>query len=128
MTVVKKIISAAAMITVMAFLAVTVWLFADRFILGSRFPSFMGYSAFLVETGSMSGEIEQGELIIIKRTKDYRPDDVITYIKDGDEIPTTHRIITIGEGGGFITRGDANSGDDSLEVFEDEILGEVGLT
>ena len=105
--------------------AVTAWLLAEKFVFKSKVPSVLGYSALIVDSGSMSGKIEEGDLIVIRKTGDYAPDDIITFIKDGDTAPTTHRIIRLGEGGGFVTMGDANNGPDSLEVYYNEILGEV---
>lgn len=88
----------------------------------------MGYSSLVVETGSMSGTIEEGDVIIIKDTGDYKIGDIITFFKEGEKIPTTHRIVNIDDDGGFVTRGDANNSEDIHNVYEDEICGEVVLT
>ena len=101
------------------------WLCIDKFIIGSKVPSFCGFSSLFVETGSMSGTIEENEIIIIKRSKEYKIGDIITFIQEGDEKPTTHRIIGYGAEGEYITKGDANPSDDSTSVKEDEILGKV---
>ena len=63
-----------------------------------------------------------------KKTGEYKIGDIVTYIQEGDKIPTTHRIVDFKDGGGFVTRGDANNAEDLHTVYEDEILGEVVLT
>ena len=103
------------------------WLCFDKFVLGHRVPSIFGYSSLMVATGSMSGYIEEGDLIIIKDTGDYKPNDVVTFFQDGDTIPTTHRIWYADEDGNWVTRGDANNSFDSRAISNDEIIGEVVL-
>lgn len=105
---------------------VTLWLAVDKFVLKSPVPSMFGYSALTVKTGSMAGTIEMGDMIIIHKEDDYKIGDVITYLHEGDKIPTTHRIININQNdGSFLTRGDANNTKDPEAVTEDIILGKM---
>lgn len=126
---VKEIVKKVFMGIVVAITAVLVfvasWLCVDKFIYKSVVPSFMGYSSLTVATGSMSGTIEKGDFIIIKDTGDYKIGDIVTYIHEGEKIPTTHRIIQIEEGGKFVTKGDFNDSEDLQRVTKDEIFGEV---
>ena len=103
------------------------WLCFDKFVLGHQVPSIFGYSSLMVATGSMSGTIEEGDLIIIKDTGDYKIGDIVTFFQDGDDIPTTHRIYNIDEEGKWVTRGDANNSYDKRSITSDEIIGEVVL-
>ena len=103
------------------------WLCFDKFVLKHRVPSIFGYSSLMVATGSMSGTIEEGDLIIIKDTDDYKIGDIVTFFQDGDDIPTTHRIYNIDEDGKWVTRGDANNSYDKRSITSDEIIGEVVL-
>ena len=103
------------------------WLCFDKFVLKHRVPSIFGYSSLMVATGSMSGTIEEGDLIIIKDTDDYKIGDIVTFFQDGDDIPTTHRIYNIDEEGKWVTRGDANNSYDKRSITNDEIIGEVVL-
>ena len=103
------------------------WLCFDKFVLKHRVPSIFGYSSLMVATGSMSGTIEEGDLIIIKDTGDYKIGDIVTFFQDGDDIPTTHRIYNIDENGNWKTRGDANNSYDKRSITNDEIIGEVVL-
>lgn len=103
------------------------WLCFDKFVLKHRVPSIFGYSSLIVSTGSMSGTIEEGDLIIIRDTDDYKIGDIVTFFQDGDDIPTTHRIYNIDENGNWKTRGDANNSYDKRSITNDEIIGEVVL-
>ena len=106
-------------------LTVVAWLAIDKFIIGSPVPSMFGYATLTIETGSMSGTIEEGDMILIKDTGEYKIGDIVTFLQEGDKIPTTHRIINYDINGNFITRGDANNAADTTPVKQNEILGEV---
>ena len=104
------------------------WLCFDKFVLKHRVPSIFGYSSLIVSTGSMNGlDMNEGDLIIIKDTGDYEIGEIVTFFQDGDEIPTTHRIINIDKDGKWITKGDANNSKDKRSITSDEIIGEVVL-
>ena len=104
---------------------ITAWLFVDKFIRKSPVPSFLGYASLTIQTGSMSGTMEIGDMIIIKDTGDYKIGDIITFLPDGAVIPTTHRIINYTESGDFVTKGDANNIKDTDNTTKEQILGEV---
>ena len=124
-TVIKRVIWGIVIAVFYLLCALTIWLAVDAFVLKSPVPSVFGYSALTVKTGSMSGTIEIGDLIIIKDTGDYEIGDIVTFLQKGDSIPTTHRIIDSREDGSFITKGDANNVQDALPVSKDNIFGEV---
>ena len=111
------------------------WLSIDKFILKSPVPSMFGYATLTIETGSMNGysamvkdgepkQVSIGDLIIIKKTNDYEIGDVITFLPEGDKIPTTHRIIGYTENG-YVTKGDANNVKDTVPIEHDKVIGEV---
>lgn len=111
------------------------WLAFDKFILKNPVPSVFGYSSLNIATGSMNGnsalvsggkpkQVKEGDLIIIKDTGDYQIGDVITFLLDGEKVPTTHRIVGKTDEG-FLTKGDANNSKDIVPVPEENILGEV---
>ena len=101
------------------------WLAVQKFVFRSPVPSVFGYATLSVQTGSMSGTIEAGDLVLIKKTNDYEEGDIVTFLHEGEAVPTTHRIIGVALDGRFITKGDANNTQDSLPVDEAEIFGEV---
>ena len=97
----------------------------DKFIKKSPVPSFFGTSALIVTTGSMSGTIEEGDLVIVKRASEYKIGDIVTFVaSDNTGDIVTHRIIQIRDGK-FITRGDANNAQDPRPISEEDIVGKV---
>lgn len=111
------------------------WLAVDKFILKSAVPSVFGYSTLTIATGSMNGksvmvegqdpvEVDIGDLIVIKDFDTYKIGDVITFLNEGDTVPTTHRIIGVTEDG-FITKGDANNVKDTVPVKRECVIGKV---
>ena len=104
--------------------ALVIWLAIDKFILKSPVPSIFGYATLTIETGSMESELQIGDLILIKKTGEYKIGDIITYAHPGDKIPTTHRIIGYTDGG-FVTKGDNNNVKDTYDVPLDIVYGEI---
>ena len=109
---------------------VALWLTIEKFIMKSPVPSIFGFATLTVETGSMQSILEEesidpGDMILIRRQNEYKVGEVITFLHEGDKIPTTHRIIGMHEDGGFKTKGDANNTPDPEGVSEDIILGKV---
>lgn len=110
---------------ILAILIIVVgWMAIQKFILKDPTPSMFGYSAYYVSTGSMESEIHEGAIVVVKETNDYKAGEIITYLKDGDTVPVTHRIIFVRDGY-YITKGDANNTFDTTEVLEHEVVGEV---
>ena len=116
------IVSAVCRILVACLLCVAVWLLVDKFGKKSPVPMFMGIATLTVETGSMAGTIEEGDLIVIKRADEFRTGDIITFMPEGDTIPTTHRIVRI-DGDKFYTKGDANNAEDTRAITKEQIIG-----
>ncbi|XFA99741.1 signal peptidase I [Candidatus Izemoplasma sp. B36] len=100
--------------------------------------SFFGRTAYIVQSDSMSGTFEKGDLIFVDTDFEYdeiNPDDVITYNMfydfngDGEDEwgYNTHRVVQIidnvnGEDD-YITNGDANPDDVTETVAESYIVG-----
>ena len=92
---VKKAVSVTVSLIMILICILGLWLLVDKFIIGSYAPRLFGYSALNVASGSMQDEIMVNDLVIIKKTGDYEVDDIITYMREDDSIPTTHRIVKI---------------------------------
>lgn len=122
--IVKKVLSIIGFTLLGLLVVMTIWLAIDKFIIQSPVPSFLGFSILRVETGSMSGTINEGDVIVIFKTNDYKIGDIVTFIQDGDILPTTHRIVLYEGENGYITKGDFNTPTDANPIFKDEILGE----
>lgn len=111
---------------VLALLIITVaWMLVDKYVNKSPAPGAFGLSPLIVATGSMSGTIEAGDMVIIQAQQEYKTGDIVTFLTEGDSVPTTHRIIGITEEGTFRTKGDANNAADKAPVPQENILGEV---
>jgi len=93
-------------------------------ILNKPYMNIFGYSFFQVKTGSMSGTMEIGDIIVVKLTKDVKENDIVTYQQDN--ILITHRIIEK-QGEDIITKGDANNKEDD-PIKSDDIIGKVEYT
>ena len=95
--------------------------FIQLSVLNRPYPIFRGYTFFETTTGSMVPTIEISDLIIVEITKDVKENDIISFMENGEII--THRII--GETDNlFITKGDANNGEDR-PIEKDIVIGKV---
>ena len=83
---------------------------------------------YKVMTGSMEPNIHVGDYLLVKKCKEYKEGDIVTFKKDGYYI--THRIIKINENT-IITKGDANNvADEEIDkitivgkyIFKNKIL------
>lgn len=81
-----------------------------------------GYAMLEVVSGSMEPTIQTGDLIIINQEKkDYKQDDIITFI-DVNGSFVTHRIVGRSSSG-YLTKGDANKSVDPGYVRKEKIVG-----
>ena len=83
--------------------------------------SIFGYAFFEVATGSMSGTIEIGDVVIVRNTKDVEENDIIVYKENDNYI--THRLIKK-QKDKYITRGDANNSEDA-PIDKEQVYGIV---
>ena len=98
----------------------------DKFVKKSKIPSVFGYSVLIVASPSMTGAIEAGDAIIIKKSDSYVAGDVITYFPADENFSVTHRIVRM-EGDKFYTKGDANQSEDPDPVLIEQIAGKVAV-
>ena len=98
----------------------------DKFVKKSKIPSVFGYSVLIIASPSMTGAIEAGDAIIIKKSDSYAVGDVITYFPADERISVTHRIVRM-EGDKFYTKGDANQSEDPDPVLIEQIAGKVAV-
>lgn len=88
------------------------------------YMNIFGYTFFQVKTGSMSGTMEIGDIIIVKITKEVNKNDIITY--EQEQMLITHRIIEK-QDTTITTKGDANNSEDE-PISQDEVIGKVVYT
>ena len=93
-----------------------------------KVPDILGYKILQVMSGSMSGEFETGDTILIKKIKnesDLKEGDIITY-KISENVLVTHRIVNItkiGEKLNYTTKGDSNNIEDEEKIQFSSIEG-----
>ena len=95
-------------------------------------PRLMGYDVYAIVSGSMEPEIPTGSLVYAKGTEPEagEPGDVIVFYGgvDADAV-ITHRVVeNDGSGKRFITKGDANEGNDVTPIPYEQLLGRVAYT
>ena len=95
------------------------------FILSMIFIYNQNIKILVVRSGSMEETINIGDILIIKKEKDYEIGNIVTY-KTEDRYLITHRIIKK-EKGGYITKGDNNNTSDKEIINFNQIQGKVFL-
>lgn len=89
--------------------------------LHKKYNNFFGYSLFEIKTASMSGQMEIGDWILVKVTKDVKLNDIITFENENTFI--THRIVETYKDT-YITKGDANTAKDT-PVAKEQVVGKL---
>ena len=103
-------------------------LIIQKYVLKEEVPNIFGYKMLQVMSGSMSGEFETGDTILIRKIKkesDLKIGDVITY-RIAKNTLVTHRIVNItktGESLNYTLKGDTNNIEDSEKVLFSSIEG-----
>lgn len=92
-------------------------------ILKKEYSSFFNYSLFEIKTGSMSGKLEIGDWILVKKTSNLALNDIITYTESGNFI--THRVVEI-YNDIIVTKGDSNNSKDT-PISSNQVVGKVVL-
>ena len=91
---------------------------------GNTYTTMLGYSAFEVSTGSMSGTMEIGDAILVKlidQNETVNKDEIVVY-SQGTAL-VTHRIVEV-NGNQIVTKGDANNTNDT-PIQRNQIVGKV---
>ena len=92
-------------------------------ILHKDYVNIFGYTYFVVVSGSMSGEIEVNDIVIVDVTKNVKIDDIVAYKSDKSIV--THRLVQK-NGDKYITKGDANDTYDKA-ITKDDIIGKITM-
>lgn len=86
--------------------------------------------SYVVLSGSMAPAMSPGDVILVDAVAPsaIETGDVITYSRQAEATPTTHRVVEVVDRGGepaFRTKGDANEDPDSALVPADAVIGQV---
>lgn len=106
-------------------LLVNIWMLVQQTVLKKEAPEVLGYSQYIVTSGSMEPSMSPGDLILVKSQETYTLGDVVTF-RDSRGETVTHRIMG-SVSGQFITQGDANNTEDSDLLSPERILGKLCL-
>ncbi len=124
----KKILKAIFWI-ILIFMAVysTIIIF-QKIVYKNKIPNFFGYKNFIVLTGSMKPTLNVGDIVFVKETTDIKEQDIISF-KINNTI-VTHRIVEIKKEDDktlYVTKGDANSGNDTELVSIEDVEGKYSF-
>ena len=75
-------------------------------LLGDRLPMPFGFGAAVVLSGSMEPEFSVDDMIVVKKTSDFKERDIVVFQSNGSLV--VHRVIQI-DGDTITTQGDANN-------------------
>lgn len=112
------------MVIVFLFMILAIYMFIQVNVLNREYSNIFGYTFFEVKTGSMSGTLEVGDVIIVKildSNDDISVNDIISYKEENAII--THRVKRI-ENGTIVTKGDANNAEDS-PIKRNQVIGKT---
>lgn len=91
-------------------------------------PNFLGYTPFIIVSGSMEPVIKTNDVIVTHKINqnDIKVGDIVSYKSSQDDVIVTHRIIEIKEENGqtiYVMKGDSNKSQDSEIVTYSKIQG-----
>ena len=98
----------------------SLYIAAAKHLFGQKNPTFFGFTASIVLTGSMSGAIESNDVVVTRQQDSYAVGDIITFSAEGTSV--THRIAAA-DGEGYRTKGDANEAEDGGLVHYKNVIG-----
>lgn len=91
-----------------------------------RTPLLPDTKSFVISSGSMEPVLPVGSIIYTLRQSEYKAGEVVAFLKNKTTI--SHRVIglkRIGNDTYYVTKGDANTVEDSDLVLENSVIGKV---
>ncbi len=122
MEIAKKILNSILIGITILIIIFNLYVLYNKEILKKDVVKIVGYSAFIIVSGSMEPTINVYDLIIIKEKNVYNKNDIITYKSTNNSI-ITHRIIKI-ENNLLYTKGDNNNIEDE-PIETTQVLGKL---
>lgn len=126
--IVKKIIKWAISILLLFVIIVNFTLIIKSEINKDEIPDFLGYTPFIIVSGSMEPTIKTNEVIVTQKINksDIKVGDVLSYKSSKDDIVITHRLIEIKIENGeevYVMKGDNNLSVDDEKITYSQIQG-----
>lgn len=125
MKIIKKILLILLTIIISTIFVITVLIVYQKNVL-KKVPYILDYTSFINVGMSMIPSINPGDLILLKKTDNYKVNDIITF-QDENNV-NTHRIIKVISVNEYQTKGDNNSFVDGKIVLKKDIYGVVLIT
>lgn len=130
---VKKGLDIASIVLVVIILLISCVMLSLAFTRKEGVPRVFGVTFLDIQTDSMAGAINPGDVAVIKKIKDpavLKEDDIITFwtVKDGQRVLNTHRIVKVNGNEDpalitFRTKGDNAEGEDLRSVGAGDLVG-----
>lgn len=123
---IKRILTVIAYIILIPILIYNFSLIIQSIINPNQTPSFFGIKSYVIISGSMEPELNIGDIVIVKESKELQEGDIISF-REGQSI-VTHRISKILVENGeklYKTKGDNNNTEDSRLISDSLIEGKV---
>lgn len=130
---VGKVLKWIVMILLIFIIIINITLIVKTELNKDEIADFLGYTPFIVATGSMEPVLHVEDIIITKKVEEnqLKKGDIISYYDKQDKIVITHRIINIEEQEGkkiYTTKGDNNSSEDRNKITIDNIQGKYVIS
>lgn len=124
----KKILKWSIITVLILIIFINVTLLVKADINKDTIPDFLGFTPFIIVSGSMEPNIPVNDIIITRKTpkEKIKIGDVISYKDNEANIVITHRVVSIQNNNGeyyFETKGDSNNSADKNLVAYSQIQG-----
>lgn len=120
MKILKKLLLILLIIFITIIFVITVLIVYQKNAL-KKVPYILGYTSFINVGTSMLPSINPGDLILLKKSDNYKVNDIITF-QDENNV-NTHRIIKVISDNKYQTKGDNNSFIDGKIVLKKDVYG-----
>ena len=83
---------------------------------------------FVITSGSMRPALSPGDVILVRKSAEYTPGEIIAYLTSDRGAVVVHRIKTVEQSSDdirYLTQGDANNRPDSHQITQQQIIGKV---
>ena len=124
MKILKKLLLILLTIFITIIFVITVLIVYQKNVL-KKVPYILGYTSFINVGTSMLPSINPGDLILLKKSDNYKVNDIITF-QDENNV-NTHRIIKVISDNKYQTKGDNNSFIDGKIVLKKDVYGRAIL-
>lgn len=128
MNITKKILKILFWMILIIIVIYSTTIIFQKIVWKDKTPNFMGYKNFIILTGSMEPTLNPGDIIFVKETTNINEQDIISFKVENAIV--THRVVEIEKRNDknlYITKGDANSGNDTELISIESVEGKYAF-